>query len=290
MGFDAARTRSTAAWAIRTPAADPAARRQVEERRRELEFGGRARHHDLHPTSRWTGGNTDIVLVATENGLFVRPTRAPVLAVRRSRLFRVEHRAQQCRPARLRAAVSGAARQPHQRDLQHQPHAVPLHRQGATWAPISNAGGVFANSGRTTLAVARSRAGRCVRVLEQHQRDRAQDVYRSSDGGQTWVANRGCSGCRQSVPGSTNQPTMNICGSAGTTSRSAWTERPESATRSGSATSRRRARATAAGWTLRTWWLYSQSPRCLTRTPTITYFKRSRPRRRASCSATTAAS
>ena len=67
--------------------------------------------------------------------------------------------------------------------------------RGATWAPISNAGNVFSNNGRTTLAVAvpgdsvvyaySATAGSPTLQGDLQMKD----VYRSSDGGQTWVAN-----------------------------------------------------------------------------------------------------
>ena len=62
--------------------------------------------------------------------------------------------------------------------------------RGATWAPITNAGGVFSLNGRTTLGVGAAGRQRRLRLLE-HVRTTAQmrDVYRSADGGQTWVAN-----------------------------------------------------------------------------------------------------
>src|SRR4029078_10685901 len=61
--------------------------------------------------------------------------------------------------------------------------------RGATWSAISNAGNVFAQNGRTTLAVAVP-GDSVVYAYSSTVTDAAmKDVYRSSDGGQTWIAN-----------------------------------------------------------------------------------------------------
>src|SRR6185369_3250247 len=61
--------------------------------------------------------------------------------------------------------------------------------KGATWAPISNAGNVFANKGRTTLAVAKPGEPVVYAYSSNVGETALKDVYRSADGGQTWVAN-----------------------------------------------------------------------------------------------------
>src|SRR6185369_8174131 len=97
--------------------------------------------------------------------------------------------------------------------------------KGATWAPISNAGNVFANNGRTTLAVAKpgesvvyAYAATVFELPPPSGPPGAgvlKDVYRSSDGGQTWVS----TGTTTSkaplnpVTGASTQTNMNICGS-----------------------------------------------------------------------------
>ena len=61
--------------------------------------------------------------------------------------------------------------------------------RGATWAPITNAGNVFSLNGRTTLGVAVP-GDAVVYAYSSTLTDVAmRDVYRSADGGQTWVAN-----------------------------------------------------------------------------------------------------
>src|SRR5262249_10252595 len=60
---------------------------------------------------------------------------------------------------------------------------------GATWAPISNAGNVFTSNGRTTLGVGVT-GDNVVYAYSSTVTDGAMnDIYRSVDGGRTWVAN-----------------------------------------------------------------------------------------------------
>ncbi len=85
--------------------------------------------------------------------------------------------------------------------------------RGATWAPIANAGGVFTANGRTTLGVAVP--GDAVVYAYSSTVDDAQmkDVYRSNDGGQTWLAN-GVNATKvptNPVTGVSVMDNMNIC-------------------------------------------------------------------------------
>jgi len=140
--------------------------------------------------------------------------------------------------------------------------------RGATWAPITNAGGVFAANGRTTLAVASP--GEAVVYAYSSTVGDAQmkDVYRSADGGQTWVAN-GVNSTKiptnpvPSVPGSGNMPNMNICHAQCWYDQSIAVD-PSDASRNtvwigGDLAT---AQTTNGGgvWTIKTWWLYSQVP------------------------------
>ncbi|HET8797297.1 MAG TPA: hypothetical protein VFO89_06410, partial [Thermoanaerobaculia bacterium] len=133
--------------------------------------------------------------------------------------------------------------------------------RGATWAPITNTGGVFSNNGRTTLAVAIP-GDSVVYAYSATVTDGAmRDVYRSSDGGQTWVAN-GVNSTKiplNPIPGS--MPDMNICHGQCWYNQMVLVD-PRDATRNtvwigGDLAS---ARSTNGGtsWQIMTWWLYSQ--------------------------------
>jgi hypothetical protein len=136
--------------------------------------------------------------------------------------------------------------------------------RGATWAPITNAGNVFSLNGRTTLGVAVP-GDSVVYAYSSTQTDAAmRDVYRSADGGQTWVAN-GVNSTKiplNPVPtaGGNN---MNICTGQCWYNQSVLVD-PTDPSRNtvwigGTLTS---AVSTNGGssWTLKTWWLYSQVP------------------------------
>ena len=136
--------------------------------------------------------------------------------------------------------------------------------RGATWAPITNAGNVFSLNGRTTLGVGVP-GDSVVYAYSSNQTDTAmRDVYRSADGGQTWVAN-GVNAAEiplNAVPtaGGNN---MNICTAQCWYNQSVLVD-PTDPSRNtvwigGTLTS---AVSTDGGssWTLKTWWLYSQFP------------------------------
>jgi photosystem II stability/assembly factor-like uncharacterized protein len=60
--------------------------------------------------------------------------------------------------------------------------------KGATWSPITNAGGVISNIGRVTLGVGQP-GDSVVYCFASNTRSLAQrDLFRSTDGGQTWTA------------------------------------------------------------------------------------------------------
>lgn len=206
----------------------------------------------------------DIVLVATENGLFRSADEgtsfAPVSTFAGLSVWSI---------VRTSAGWLAAA----------QPCSAPLGSRigvicgtnltlylstdkGATWAPISNAGNVFANNGRTTLAVAKPGESVVYAYAATVNELPAaggslKDVYRSSDGGQTWVANN---------VGAQPNPilgNMNVCGGQCWYNQSIGVD-PNDPSRNtvwiGGNLSTASTSDGGASWTLRTWWLYSQIP------------------------------
>lgn len=135
--------------------------------------------------------------------------------------------------------------------------------RGATWAPITNAGNVFSANGRTTLAVA-APGEAVVYAYSSTQSDSAmRDVYRSTDGGQTWAAN-GVNATKiptNPVPGS--MPNMNICHAQCWYNQSIVVD-PFDASRNtvwiGGDLGSARTTNGGGSWTIKTWWLYSQVP------------------------------
>ena len=134
--------------------------------------------------------------------------------------------------------------------------------RGASWAPISNAGGVFSANGRTTLAV--GVPGESVVYAYSSTVGDAQmrDVYRSSDGGQTWVAN-GVNSTEIPLNPNGSQPNMNICGAQCWYNQSILVD-PTDPSRNTVWVGGNLATAAStnggSSWTLKTWWLYSQFP------------------------------
>ena len=133
--------------------------------------------------------------------------------------------------------------------------------RGATWAPITNAGNVFANNGRTTLGVAVPGEGVVYAYSATVGDTQMRDVYRSADGGQTWVANGVNSTKAPTNP--TVQPNMNICGAQCWYNQMVLVD-PQDPTRNtvwiGGNLATARTTDGGASWTLKTWWLYSQFP------------------------------
>jgi hypothetical protein len=134
--------------------------------------------------------------------------------------------------------------------------------RGATWAPISNAGGVFAGAGRTTLGVAKPGEAVVYAYANTVTDAQLQDVYRSADGGQTWVANgvNATKAPTNPVAGMTN---MNICHGQCWYNQMILVD-PQDSTRNtvwiGGDLASARTRDGGASWTIETWWLYSQFP------------------------------
>ena len=134
--------------------------------------------------------------------------------------------------------------------------------RGATWSPISNAGGVFSGNGRTTLGVGVP-GDSVVYAYSSNVTDAAmKDVYRSSDGGQTWVANN-VNATKVPTNPVTGMTNMNICHGQCWYNQMVVVD-PRDATRNtvwiGGDLATARTTNGGAAWTVETWWLYSQFP------------------------------
>jgi hypothetical protein len=135
--------------------------------------------------------------------------------------------------------------------------------RGATWAPISNAGNVFSLNGRTTLAVGQP-GDSVVYAYAAAQNDGAmRDVYRSSDGGQTWVANGVNATKIPTNPVASSMPNMNICHGQCWYDQSILVD-PRDSNRNtvwiGGDLGVAKTTDGGGTWTIQTWWLYSQVP------------------------------
>ncbi|HWK31132.1 MAG TPA: hypothetical protein VNR20_03510, partial [Terriglobales bacterium] len=203
----------------------------------------------------------DVVMVGTENGLYISydngATYAPAdpaqfggkaiwSIVRSSAGWLVS--AQACPASGLQCG---------------QPSTIYVSNDhGATWAPTTNTGNIFSSNGRTTLALA-APGDSVVYAYSSTQTDGAmRDVYRSADGGQTWVANNVNS---TKVPTNpvTGQTNLNVCHAQ------CWYDQmilvdPQDPTRNtvyiGGDLASAKSTDGGATWTLQTWWLYSQFP------------------------------
>jgi hypothetical protein len=139
--------------------------------------------------------------------------------------------------------------------------------RGATWAPISNPANGFSLNGRTTLGVAVP-GDAVVYAYSATQNDgQMRDVYRSSNGGQAWVANNVNSTKIPTNPvpitRPSSMPNMNICHAQ------CWYDQmilvdPTDPSRNtvwiGGDLAAARTRDGGVTWTIETWWLYSQEP------------------------------
>ena len=133
--------------------------------------------------------------------------------------------------------------------------------RGATWAPISNAGNVFSNNGRTTLGVGVA-GDAVVYAYSSDLNDLAmRDVYRSADGGQTWVSNGVNSTKIPTNPVAGSMPNMNICHGQCWYNQMILVDPQDPARNSvwiGGDLGTARTQDGGATWTIKTWWLYSQ--------------------------------
>jgi len=134
--------------------------------------------------------------------------------------------------------------------------------RGASWAPISNAGNVFSLNGRTTLGVAVP-GDSVVYAYSNVQNDtQMRDVYRSSDGGQTWVAN-GVNSTKVPLNPVTGMTNMNICHGQCWYNQMVLVD-PRDANRNtvwiGGDLATASTTNGGTSWSVRTWWLYEQFP------------------------------
>ncbi|MFO0581861.1 MAG: hypothetical protein U0229_06300 [Anaeromyxobacter sp.] len=135
--------------------------------------------------------------------------------------------------------------------------------KGATFAPIANTGGGFTSVGRTTLAAANP--GEAVVYAYSSTVGDAQmaDVFRSNDGGVTWLGTGTNSTKIPTNPVAGSMANMNICQSQ------CWYDQmivvdPRDASRGtlwiGGNLAAAQSKDGGATWTLKSWWLYEQVP------------------------------
>ena len=209
-----------------------------------------------------TSTNRDIVLVATENGLYRSAdegkTYAAVATFNGLSVWSIARTsagwlasAQPC-PA---AAVGLFCGQPTTLYLSTD--------RGATWAPITNAGNVFSANGRTTLGVGAPGDAVVYAYSSTVTESAMRDVYRSADGGQTWVANGVNSTKIPTNPVPVSMPNMNICHGQCFYNQMVLVDPTDSARNTvwiGGDLGTARTTNGGAAWTIKTWWLYSQVP------------------------------
>jgi hypothetical protein len=134
--------------------------------------------------------------------------------------------------------------------------------RGASWAPISNAGGVFAANGRTTLGVGLPGDSVVYAYSSTVGDAQMKDVYRSADGGQTWVAN-GVNAGKVPTNANPSMPNMNICQSQCWYNQMVLVD-PRDPSRNtvwiGGNLASARSINGGGTWSLMTWWLPGQVP------------------------------
>lgn len=134
--------------------------------------------------------------------------------------------------------------------------------RGATWAPIANTGNVFSLNGRTTLGVAIP-GDSVVYAYSNVQNDtQMRDVYRSADGGQTWVAN-GVNSTKVPLNPVSGMTNMNICHGQCWYNQMILVDPRDPARNTvwiGGDLAAARTSNGGSSWTIETWWLYSQFP------------------------------
>ena len=135
--------------------------------------------------------------------------------------------------------------------------------RGATWTPISNPGNVFSLNGRTTLGVAVPGDSVVYAYSSTQNEAQMRDVYRSSNGGLAWVANNVNSTKIPTNPVPVNMPNMNICHGQCFYNQMVLVD-PTDPSRNtvwiGGDLASARTRDGGVTWTIETWWLYSQVP------------------------------
>ena len=223
----------------------------------EVELGNAVSVRDVKVD---TSTNRDIVLVATDSGLYRSAddgeTYAPVATFAGMSVWSIERTsagwlasAQPCDPIAVGLRCGQATTLFVSTD------------RGATWAPITNAGNVFAANGRTTLGVARPGESVVYAYANNVTDGALKDVYRSTDGGQTWVAQN--VGTKVPTNANPSQTNMNICGGQCWYNQSILVD-PTDASRNTVWVGGQLATATTkdggASWAITTWWLYSEFP------------------------------
>ena len=208
-----------------------------------------------------TSTNRDIVFVATDSGLYRSADDGQTYSAVQPSPPAVEHRATSAGWLARRSRARGRRRRP----VRAGDDALLSTDLGATWAPITNAGNVFALNGRTTLGVAVP-GDSVVYAYSSTVGDTAmRDVYRSADGGQTWVAN-GVNSTKvptNPVTGASVMGDMNICHAQCWYNQMVLVD-PQDATRNtvwiGGDLATARTTNGGGSWTIKTWWLYNQDP------------------------------
>jgi len=134
--------------------------------------------------------------------------------------------------------------------------------KGASWAPISNAGNVFNTNGRTTIGIGLPGDSVVYAYSSTVGDAQMRDVYRSSDGGQTWVAN-GINATKVPLNPVTGMTNMNICHGQCWYNQMILVD-PRDANRNtvwiGGDLATAQTTNGGSSWTVKTWWLYSQFP------------------------------
>jgi hypothetical protein len=209
-----------------------------------------------------TSTNRDIVLVATDNGLYRSDDEgdsySTVATFNGMAVWSIQRTsagwlasAQPCSPANVGLQCGQATTLFLSTD------------RGATWAPISNAGGVFALNGRTTLAVGLPGDSVVYAYAAAQNDGQLRDVYRSANGGQTWVANGVNSTKIPTNPVAGSMPNMNICHGQCWYNQSILVDPRDPARNTvwiGGDLGTAKTTNGGTSWTIQTWWLYSQVP------------------------------
>ena len=134
--------------------------------------------------------------------------------------------------------------------------------KGATWAPVTNAGNVFSAAGRTTLGVGLPGDAVVYAYSATVGDGQMRDVFRSADGGQTWVAN-GVNSTKVPTNANGSMPNMNICQGQCWYNQMILVDPRDSGRNTvwiGGNLASAQSINGGGTWTLKTWWLPGQVP------------------------------